>query len=230
MSAAAVPPVVTFRGRTHRLIASRWPTVGVFDTVASPEDLHDALLLESWTNDRVSAELTRLERLDQSEWVVNRSGATLIMAAFCHPSPGGGRFTTNALGAWYCATDVPTAIAETVYHHQRRLAHSAAGFHQTIQMRELLSRHNTSFDDVRSWRDKRPELYDPEHYTASQPFGASLRRRGSNGIMYQSVRRALGTNLVVFRPTLVGALRQGDHYDYRWTGDPAPAVVRLTRL
>ena len=44
---------VPLRARTHRLIASRWPTIGVFDTVASAEDLEAALLLESLTNDRV---------------------------------------------------------------------------------------------------------------------------------------------------------------------------------
>jgi hypothetical protein len=44
-------PSDRFRAPTHRLIASRWPTVGVFDSVASADDLEAALLLESLTND-----------------------------------------------------------------------------------------------------------------------------------------------------------------------------------
>jgi hypothetical protein len=49
-------------------------------------------VLESLTNDRVSETLTRLGRLNRSEWLTGQAGATLIMAAFCHPAPGGGRF------------------------------------------------------------------------------------------------------------------------------------------
>jgi hypothetical protein len=61
-------PTAWFRARTHRLIASRWPTIGVFDTVASAADLEAALLLASLTDDRVNETLTRLGRLDRSEW------------------------------------------------------------------------------------------------------------------------------------------------------------------
>ena len=71
-------------------------------------------------------------KLDRSERPAGQPGATLVMAAFCHPAPGGGRFNGEALGAWYCATDIETAIAGTVYHQTMSLAHSASEFcHQT---------------------------------------------------------------------------------------------------
>jgi len=54
-------------------------------------------VLESLTNDRVSETLTRLGRLNRSEWLTGQAGATLIMAAFCHPAPGGGRFNNGRL-------------------------------------------------------------------------------------------------------------------------------------
>jgi hypothetical protein len=110
-------PTARFRARAHRLIASRWPPVGVFDRVASAGDLEGALLLEALTNDRINETLARLNRLDRSEWVTGQPGATFIMAALCHPAPGGGRFNGETLGAGYCACEVETAIAETVYHH-----------------------------------------------------------------------------------------------------------------
>jgi RES domain-containing protein len=224
----ATAPVVLIRARTHRLIASRWPTIGVFETVASPEDLEAALHIETLTNDRVTETLARLGRLDRSEWVIDQPGATLVMAAFLHPAPGGGRFTTDALGAWYCATELETAIAETVYHHTNRLAHSMGGFRHVIQMRQLISDIAAELHDIRPLRTERPDFYDPESYEASQPFGEALRRAGSNGILFASVRRAGGTNLAVFRPPLVPPVLQGDHFDYRWTGEPVPEVVRLT--
>jgi RES domain-containing protein len=224
---AAIVPVRRMRGRTHRLIATRWPMVGVFDTVATPDDAREALVLESWTNDRVTAELDRLTRLPDDEWVIGRPGATLAMAAFCYPAPGGGRFNTGRLGAWYAAREIETAIAETVYHHTRRLALSGLGYHATIQMRELRAEMDARLHDVRGRRKARPDLYDPESYARSQPFGERLRAAGSNGILFDSVRRAGGRNLVVFRPKLLLPLYEGERYDYRWTGGPAPAVVRL---
>jgi RES domain-containing protein len=221
-------PSARFRARTYRLIASRWPTVGVFDSVASADDLEAALVLESLTNDRVSETLTRLGRLNRSEWLTGQAGATLIMAAFCHPAPGGGRFNNEALGAWYCAIEIETAIAETVYHHSKRLAHSASGFRHVIQMRELISEVDTEVCDVRGLRGSDPDLYDPESYAASQPFGEALRHAVANGIVYMSVRRPSGTNLVVYRPSLLPPIIQGNHFDYRWTGGLTPAVLKLT--
>jgi RES domain-containing protein len=225
---AEAAPSVRFRARTHRLIASRWPTIGVFDSVASADDLEAALLLETLTNDRASETLARLGRLGRLEWVTGQPGATLVMAAFCHPAPGGGRFNSQVLGAWYCGTEIETAIAETVYHHTRRLAHSANGFRHVIQMRELISEVDAEVCDLRGLRERHPELYDPESYAASQPFGGALRRAGANGIVYASVRRPSGANLVVYRPSLLPPVLQGDHFDYRWTGSPTPAVVKLT--
>ncbi len=222
--------IIRFQCRTHRLVASRWPTVSVFDSVASPEDLEAALLLETLTNDRVTETLVRLGRLNRSEWVTGQPGATLVMAAFCHPAPGGGRFNTDVLGAWYCATEIETAIAETVYHHTKRLAHSTSGFRHVIQMRELISELDAEFIDVCELRVSHPELYDAESYVASQPFGEAKRRDGSNGIIYQSVRRTGGTNVVVYRPTLLPPVLQGDHFEYRWAGSPLPAVARMTNL
>jgi RES domain-containing protein len=223
-------PTVRFQAHTHRLIASRWPPIGVFDTVASADDVEAALLLETLSNDRVNETLARLDRLDRSEWVIGQPGATLVMAAFCHPAPGGGRFNSEALGAWYCAREIETAIAETVYHHTKRLAHSAAGFRHTIQMRELISEIAAEVADVRGLRERRPELYDPDSYAASQPFGEALRRAGASGIIYESVRRTGGTNLVVYRPSLLPPVSQGDHFDYRWAGNPVPIVARLTNV
>jgi RES domain-containing protein len=221
-------PTAWLRARTHRLMASRWPTIGVFDTVASADDLEAALLLESLTDDRVNETLMRLGQLDRSEWLTGQPGATLVMAAFCHPAPGGGRFNSEALGAWYCAAEIETAIAETVYHHTKRLAHSASGFRYVIQMRELVSEIDAEVSDIRGLRERHSDLYDPESYAASQPFGEALRRAGANGIVYASVRRPSGTNLVVYRPSLLPPVIEGDHFDYRWTGGPTPAVLKLT--
>ena len=222
-------PTTRVTATTHRLIASRYPTVGIFDTVASPEDVAALFELEGWTSDWLSAEMGRLETIPRSEWVVGVQGASIIMAAFCYPSDDGCRFTDAEVGAWYCALDLDTAIAETVHHHSRRLL-KAGMFHARIQMRQLTANVDALFHDIRGQVLTRPALYDPNSYGASQAFGSKLRAGGSNGVTYDSVRRDGGECLVVFRPKLLPAALQADHLEYLWNGTPTPAVSRLTNV
>ena len=215
---------------THRLIASRWPTIGVFDRVSAPADITAAFELEMLTNDRLHVPLQRLYELPESEWAAGTPNATIVMAAYLHADEAGGRFTDGTIGAWYCSFDLQTAIKETVYHHTRRLAHSAGGFYQTIQMRELRADVNAEFDDVRGRQKELPALYSPTSYAESQPYGVTLRRAGSNGICYDSVRHGGGVCLAVFRPRLLLNVTQGDHFQYEWTGSETPVVSQLTNV
>src|SRR5881409_975057 len=72
--------------RTCRLIATRYPSAGLFDRVARPADLDAVLELEAWTNDRISNELGLLQMIPRDEWVFGPMGS-VVMAAFCHPRP-----------------------------------------------------------------------------------------------------------------------------------------------
>jgi hypothetical protein len=85
------PPLARLvRRETFRLIPSRYPSVGIFDAVASAEDLEAIFDLEGWTNDRISAELGVLHTIPMDEWLIGRPLARVVMAAFCHPRPDGG--------------------------------------------------------------------------------------------------------------------------------------------
>ena len=220
-------PLRPFRARTHRLIASRWPTVGVFDDVVSPEDVRAAYELEAATNDRVADTLRRLSAIPEPEWAMgNEGGATLAMAAFLHPSLTGGRFNGPDLGAWYAALDLSTAIAETVFHHEWRLRASAGAFPCHIQMRELVTSPKVSLLDVRG--DER--LHRPHDYSKSQRFGEETRRSGLDGIWYGSVRRAGGENVVVFKPRRLIPISQGDHFGYAWDKEGNLEIAKLTSV
>ena len=121
------------RRKTHRLIASKYPTVGVFDDLTSdPGDLRVAFALEAMTNDRIAAQ--RINLLPDEEIISGPvgSGASIVMAAFLHADQAGGRFTDSRLGGWYAAFELETAIAETLYHNDRRLRLSVDGFPNRI--------------------------------------------------------------------------------------------------
>jgi len=223
------------RKTTHRLIASRFPPVGAFDDLtADKDDLAIAFLLDSATNDRLAVLSRRLPLLPESE-IVQGPGATIVMAAFLHADEAGGRFTDGRLGAWYAALDVDTAIAETVHHTTRRLRLSDGGFPSNIQMRELIAGIDCALSDLRGQQKSRPELYDPDDYTASRAFGVGLRwpatGEGENGIVYDSVRSAGGINVCVYRPSLVRLpVTQRDHYEYRWDAVGAVSVLKLSNI
>ena len=210
-----------------RLIASRYPSVGLFDQISTPEDLEAILEIEAWTNDRISAQLGILHGVPREEWIVGQPMASVVMAAFCHPQPGGGRFSTTARGAWYAARTIDTALAESVYHRTREL--TEVGHYDTrVQMRLYQADLSATFHDLRGQRRAYASCYQPDSYASSQQLAAEMLEHGSNGIVYDSVRHAGGECVACFRPRLVTRVRVVAHYEYRWEGTPAPRVRKLS--
>jgi hypothetical protein len=211
--------------RACRLVPSRYPSVGLFDRISAPEDLEAITELEAWTNDRVSTELGILNVVPRDEWVVGRPMASVVMAAFCHPRPGGGRFSSPDRGAWYAGRTVDTSLAESIYHRTRELA-EVGQFDTRVQMRLYHADFRASFHDIREGRRFQP-LYHPESYAVSQEFARELLAGGSNGVVYRSVRHAEGECIACFRPKLVLNVRAAAHYEFVWEGTREPVVRRL---
>jgi RES domain-containing protein len=222
-----LPPLTELRlDDTHRLVSSRYPPVGILDVVASPEDLELMLALEGWTNDRISAELGLIHIFPKDEWVIGTPQATVIMAAFCHPKPGGGRFNTENRGAWYAAFDLDTALAEVAYH--RTLELLEIGVLETrLEMREYVADFNAAFHDVRGADSAFLPYHDPNRYTESQALARQLLDARSNGVLYRSVRRPGGHCIACFRPKLVTNVRPSAHFEYRWEGTRQPIITQL---
>jgi RES domain-containing protein len=201
----APAPVPTFR-----LIPSRFPPIGLFDTVATAADLEAVMELAGWTNDRLVAE--RVARLPQAEWVFGRPNASVVMAAFLHVPPGGMRFNGPHLGAWYAAAGLSTAVAE-VGHHLRREAVATGADALSRQYRAYTARLDGGYLDIRGERATRPDVYDPADYAASQALGESMRAGGGAGLIYDSLRHVGGVNVVAHRPPSVLEVAQADHFE-----------------
>jgi hypothetical protein len=221
------PPVTRLRWlRACRLIPTRYPSVGLFDRVAAPDDLEAVMELEGWTNDRISNELGLLHTIPRPEWVSGRPMASVIMAAFCHPSPGGARFSDERRGAWYAARTLATAIAESVHRRSSELA-EVGHFDTRMQLRLYHSDFSATFHDIRGGGRALARVYAPASYEQSQALGRDLLDAGSNGIVYRSVRDDGGECLACFRPALVLNVRVAAHYEFRWDGSGPPRVIRL---
>jgi hypothetical protein len=194
----------------HRLIPSQFPPIGLFDTVATAADLSGVMELVDWTNDRLVAD--RIDRLPQSEWVYGVPNASIVMAAFLHVAPGGMRFNGSELGAWYAADDIRTAAAE-VGHHLRReaVARSVATMSRTY--RAYTATLLGDYLDIRGQRVTRSDVYASERYDASQKLGEDVRASGGAGLLYDSLRRRAGSNVVAHRPRNIVDIVQTDHFE-----------------
>ncbi|MGA9421382.1 MAG: RES family NAD+ phosphorylase [Rhodanobacteraceae bacterium] len=211
--------------RAWRIVASRFPAVGLFDRVAEPADLEAVFEIEGLTNARIREEIGAL-RLIPPERRVSGPGTTPIMAAFTHLNPAGSRFSDGSFGVFYAAHERDTAIDETVYHRERFLRESAQG-PIDIQMRAYVTKIRGRLHDIRgNWS----ALHDADSYAASQGMAIRLRRQGSNGIVHDSVRHAGGQCVAVFYPDLVAPCVQAAHYTYRWDGTRVTTILELTQL
>lgn len=221
----ATPPLTAVVWRpSHRIVPSIFPPRGLFDAVADPADLDAVFALEALTNDRLREQLGHLRRIPP-ERRVSGPGTTPVMSAFTHVHPDGGRFSTAEFGAYYAARELPTAIAETVYHRERFLRASKEP-PIDLQMRSYQGNVRADLHDVRGgdW----PRLHDPHSYAISQAFATRLRDKGSEGIVFDSVRKPGGQCVALFYPDLIGPVKQGPHLLYRWDGARIEAFVHAS--
>jgi hypothetical protein len=213
------------RARTHRMVPTRYPAVGILDEITSPDDLEAIFELEGWTNDRISGELGILHTIAGDEWVIGQPMATVVMGAFCHPRPDGGRFNDHRRGAWYCGVSLKTAHAEAIFHRTRELEEIGGWFDTSMQMADYRANFNCDFHDLRGGGFS--AYLKPDDLRASQRLARTLLEEGSNGIVYPSVRDRGGACVACFRPRLVSNVRLSAAYEYLWSGTPIPKVRRL---
>jgi hypothetical protein len=213
---------------TCRLIPSRFADLD--DSVLAPLAADDATLrdlfdLDNATNDRLRGESGLLPGIGVDELVFGVPHFRIINAAFTYARPEGSRFNDGDRGAWYCAFDTATALAEVSFH--KAVEYQEIGrFDDSVSYQSLLADFSATFHDLRgldAWND----CLDPASYIASQALAAELLDAGSMGVIYPSVRHPAGTNLACFRPALVGNVRKGPAYRLTWAGAPLPAVQAL---
>ena len=208
----------------HRIVASRLPTIHLFERVADPADWDALYKLESMTNPRIRNEIGELTLVPVADRV-SGPNASVVMAPFTHLSPQGTRFTDGHFGAYYAAESIDTAIAETRFHRENFLRATSQP-PMELEMRCYLADVACDLHDLRGQRAELPRHLRSASYAASQQLGRQLRDAGSNGIAFESVRRNGGECVAMFRPRLVQNVRQSVHLRYAWDGTPSPMSTR----
>lgn len=210
---------------SYRLIPSKFPPIGLFDTVATAADAAAVMELAGWTNDRLVEE--RLRRLPEDEWVYGQPNSSVVMATFLHVPPAGARFNGPDLGAWYAAAALRTAAFE-VAHHLRREAVATGAAVLERDYRTYAADLAGSYLDIRGQQAQRPDVYASATYIASQALGEGIRASGGAGLIYDSLRHSGGVNIVALRPRNILKVTQADHW--RLTVEAASPRIAMARL
>ena len=195
--------------------------------VDSDDEIEILAEIEGLTSARLLAERGRNPNLDPRELAWRRRtrdlriyGDSHVNAAFTYTRAGGNRFNTEQRGAWYCAWDVMVSVAEVAWHRTRELGF-AEYFMDNARYVEILADFIGVFDDMTD-EPGHPALEpDPTvGYPAGQSLAEHLRRDGSRGLIYPSVRAAAagGNCLVCFEPNAVQNVRPGAAWEMVWDG------------
>jgi RES domain-containing protein len=216
---------------SYRIVVSKFPSTGLFDRVATPDELEAFYFIESLTDPQLHQELGALDAVAREDWRTG-PGTSPIMAAFTHPSPSGSRWSDGTYGVYYCAKTLSTAIAETKYHREQFLHQNRIDERLTVDMLVYEANLTGSLHNLCGQQEKFAALYDPDpaSYPRSAAIGAALRAAGSDGIVYDSVREAGGVCAGLFRPRLLSPCQQAQHLAYVWNGERIEAVYEKRQL
>ena len=239
IDARQVPLTPFTEPATIRLISTAYIDEPAMQPLADNQDELDLLeSLEGLTSARRGVIGSLPEGVAPEELVTEHHGYgwTHVNAAFCYTRLTGNRFNGPERGAWYATWGedaVETAQAEVAWHLTRELA-AAGTYENTTAYRELIAGFTTSFHDLRGFGGD--PIFDPDPkigYGAGQRLAASLfHEEKSNGVLYPSVRRPSdrqggGLCLAAFRPSIVQDVRQGNAWQFIWSGEPQPRITKL---
>lgn len=218
---------IDFKDNVHRLIPSKFPPVSLFDWADSVEELEQIALLEGLTNERFHAELGRIQLVSKEDWVGGQ-GSTPIMAAFTHIGYSS-RFSDGSYGIYYAASNLETAIKETVFHRERFYSASKEKA-CSISMREYIAKVKKPLVDITG--NHYTNLLNPavEFYNVSQEFGKQIHHEKHHGLYYPSIRNQDGFCMAIFRPKALSIPIQGCHIRYIWDGERISEVYKESKI
>lgn len=196
-----------------RTIASCYPPIDLFEDIADPNDWEALIALEMVTNPRIRQETGDIT-LVPPERAISGPGASIVMAAFTHPNPNGGRFTDGTFGAYYASASLQTSLIERVALLE---AHLATSHHERDQMDQRVYLGAVEGQMAYMLDRAAPEL-SRDSYRASQTFARQVKAAGGDGIVYPSLRHKDGFNIAIFWPDRVEIPIMERHIQFHYDG------------
>ena len=211
-----------------RIIPTRYPEERLFDRVTAPADREAVEELEQMTNERIRQDHDEVSHVPPSERVKG-PGSSYIMAPFTYLNPECSRFSDGSFGVYYTAHEIETAVAESTYHREKFMRRTKEPAMQ-LQMRALKAALNANLHDIEGMGKKLPRVYSRTSYSASQELGVRLRKEGTEGIHYDSVRHEGGECAAVFTPTALSHCHPERQLIYQWDGKHIVTTFELKEI
>jgi RES domain-containing protein len=202
---------------THRLIPGQYddheesPLAALSD---NDTDLRALVQLSGATDSRLQAQAERHPAgLGRDDLVFGIPYSKIINAAFAYPGDGARFHSPHGKGAWYCALDLETCVAEVVHKRVNHLAECGLNAESNISYRLFLADiHGQQF----AWLDQDSSAdracLDPLSHASGQALGQQLSEDHTSGIVYPSVRYPGGTCIAVLAAPVVANVRRAAHY------------------
>lgn len=202
---------------TTRLIPGRYAQDAehaLGDLAESPDELDALIRLTAATNSRLQAQEERHPAgLGRTDLVFGVPFSKIVNGAFAYGGEGARFHPRGPHGAWYCALEVETCIAEVVHHRIQHLRETDAPDEADVPYRLFLADiHGQDFAMLDDGHARSRACLDPTSYSVGQAFGAQLRADRRGGVMYPSVRRDGGTCLAVLAAPIVANVRRDAIY------------------
>ena len=215
--------------RTVRLVSTARLRPPVLEALVSAEDAAALAEIEGATSNRLLAESRGTEGIGRGEFIHGVPYASFVNAAFAYGKPREANRFNAAHGAWYAALDVETCLREVAHHMSEFLARSGQ-FKGVVEYAEMFASMAGEFVDLRQTPDHPCLNPDPAvGYPIGNAIADAARAQGLNGIIYPSVRQAVGTCIVALRPHAVQSVAPGAVYRVKWSGDTEPTVTRVSK-
>lgn len=189
------------------------PTYRIHKTVETGRDPGDDVVPGVWERNVLARVV---EKTDDC-------GTDIVRNVFASPFHKS-RFNDGSYGIWYAGMSVGTAIAETVHHHQIFLGKNQPGISAVSDFFILAGSVDRQLEDVNAVANARH----PSNPAISRQLGADLRKQGSDGLVWDSVRHKGGECICLFKEKIVGALSKGELYSYHWDGSRIHTVKNET--
>ncbi|MBK8185933.1 MAG: RES family NAD+ phosphorylase [Cellvibrio sp.] len=202
----------------YRLMPSKFPPIALFEDVANHQDFEILFAIQAITNPRLRQELGNLNCVPVEERPYGIRGCSYALGPFVHVNPSGSRFSRGYFGIYYAAVDIQTAIAETRYHQEKYFSSIEGLKYDRLSMRCLKTIFSANLHDIRGDQHRQSNWYLLDDYHHSQLLGDQLKKMGSTGIVYDSVRNPGHSCYGLFTPKVIADVIQAAHYSYIWDG------------
>jgi RES domain len=211
----------------YRLMPSKFPPIALFEDVANHEDFEILFAIQAITNPRLRQEIGNLHCVPPEERPYGIRGCSYALGPFVHLNPAGSRFSRGQFGVYYAAIDVQTAIAETRYHQEKYFSSIEGLKYDRLSMRCLKTVFSASLHDISPNRYRQSDWYHMDDYQHSQVLGDQLKKSGSKGIAYDSVRNPGHICYGLFTPKVISDVIQAAHYSYIWDGQKISVAMEM---